>query len=113
MRALFLPLATPPRPSPLQVPGDQELADLLSALEEGSTAATGGLYAAALPQADSGAPADLGEQQGAAPGGGKVRAVCEAVRAAVQARDPVSALGTVWAAGRAPAQLPVPLSTRH
>lgn len=103
----------------LQVPGDQDIADLLSALEEGSTAAAGGLYAAALPPS----PADEGHQQPPLPGeqhqaeplaaaptpaagtqggdqgpaggeqtgaeAGKVQAVCAAVRQALQSIDPV------------------------
>ncbi len=103
-------------PAP-QVSGDQDIADLLSALAEGSTTAAGGLYAAALPpspadnraqqqseeqQEDEGlaagplpAAGSQGGEQGPAgseqAGGesGKVRAVCSAVRRALQSRDPV------------------------
>ena len=90
----------------LQVPGDQDIADLLSALDEGSTAAPGGLYAAALPggggaaSSNSAAAADpalaglnapgaataAGEQP---PAGGKVAAVCAAVRQALEQRGKV------------------------
>ena len=93
----------------LQVPGDQDIADLLSALDEASTAAPGGLYAAALPAGGAasssssdaaGADASLagldasgaavaaaaGEQPAA---GGKVAAVCAAVRQALEHRDKV------------------------
>ena len=92
------------------MPGDQDIADLLSALDEASTAAPGGLYAAALPaggaassiisssaaDADAavagldapgaGAAVAAGEQPAA---GGKVAAVCTAVRLALEQRDKV------------------------
>lgn len=89
----------------LQVPSDQDLADLLSALSEADTAAPGGLYAAALPPAPAPSPpaaeaeaepavapsppqADAGS---AAQGVGKVAAVCRAVRAALKRRYQVGA----------------------
>ncbi|KAL4852847.1 Elongator complex protein 1 [Chlorella vulgaris] len=92
-----------------QVPSDQDLADLLSALSEADTAAPGGLYAAALPPAPTppppaaaaeaepaGAPsppqADAGS---AAQGAGKVAAVCRAVRAALERRDQVRYLRAI------------------
>lgn len=99
-------LSMPGRALP-QVPGDQDIADLLSALDEGSTAAPGGLYAAALPAAPASEGA-AGSQQAAAghaageeqetvegaaapagPSDGKVAAVCAAVRAALERRDKV------------------------
>lgn len=83
-----------------QVPGDQDIADFLSALEEASTAAPGGLYAAALPPAPeegSGAlaagAAAAADGQPAEAAGGKVQAVCAAVRAALARRDKVRAIG--------------------
>lgn len=94
-------------PSLTQVPGDQDIADLLSALDEGSTAAPGGLYAAALPAAPASEEAASSEQpasgsaageereavNGSAaatgPNDGKVAAVCAAVRAALKRRDKV------------------------
>ena len=97
----------PCRPSLTQVPGDPDIADLLSALDEGSTAAPGGLYAAALPAAP-GSEGAAGSEQAAArhaageeketvegavpaagPSDGKVAAVCAAVRAALERRDKV------------------------
>ncbi|KAL4420046.1 hypothetical protein ABPG77_007485 [Micractinium sp. CCAP 211/92] len=108
-----------------QVSGDPDIADLLSALEEGSTTAAGGLYAAALlpspadnraqqpqqpeaQQTGEGLAAELlpaagsqGGEQGPAgskqTGGesGKVRAVCSAVRRALQSRDPARYLRAI------------------
>lgn len=96
----------PPFTAPrVQVPRDQDIADLLSALDEGSTAAPGGLYAAALPAAPAiGGAAGSGQglqgpavgdepeaaaAAGAGESGSKVDAVCAAVRAALQRRDKV------------------------
>eukprot|EP00887_Chlorella_sp_A99_P002271 scaffold10.g2271.t1 len=76
------------------VPGDQDIADLLSALTDGpSTIAPGGVYAAALPASSrggdgvsdavaTGAPG-TGEGEGPPPTEGKVAAVCAAVREAL------------------------------
>ena len=85
----------------LQVPGDQDIADFLSALEDSSTAGLGGIYASALPlaaeaqQAEAAAAVD--GQPAAAPAvraGSKVQAVCAAVRAALEQRDKVRRLLT-------------------
>lgn len=106
--------------APLQVPSDQDIADLLSALNDASTAAPGGLYAAALPAEDAvpqqaqheqqhkqaggpegdAQPAARTQQTGAAEGSsaGKVRAVCATMRTALEQLDPV---GGGWVGGAA------------
>lgn len=113
-------LPSPPSlPPSCQVAGDQDLADFLSALDEGSTAAPGGVYASALPPAA--APASQGEPQAAeaaadaaeptetaagdaqppaaagaaGAGGSKVEAVCAAFRGAMKRRDEVRCGGGV------------------
>ncbi len=96
----------------VQVPGDQDIADLLSALGPSSTAAPGGLYAAALPPHDTDSSRDCEGAGGALPSvlgaaaedhhqqqqeeeagqgpAGKVQAVCSTVRTALEQRNSVS-----------------------
>lgn len=83
----------------LQVPGDQDIADFLSALEDSSTAGLGGIYASALPvaaeeqQAQAAAAVDGRPAAApAVPAGSKVQAVCATVRAALEQRDKVRRL---------------------
>ena len=98
--ATCLPARPRPRsmrnPTRVQVPADADVADLLAALSEGSTAAPGGLYAAALPRslaheppvtlsAAAPPPAAAAAAGQAGEGGGKVEAVCRAVRQALEA----------------------------
>ena len=107
-RQMAQPFCPASSPAP-QVAGDQDIADLLSALDEGSTAAPGGLYAAALPAAPAdeaaggsglatGVPAAESEGEAAAAAAadrassGKVAAVCAAVRGALERRDRVRTL---------------------